>query len=220
MSGLRTHRVTKGDSLQKLARYYNIEDWREISLINSLKSPYIDGEFPPTTDYGEGVAKVGDIILIPSFETYNLKDKQDREQIESAAYGKDLSIYDSRVQEHRIKGNTNIYGNDLQTVQGLDNLAQQLKTRLSIRKGALLLHPDFGSEIHLYTGKLDTVENRNKILWEVESCIRSDFRIKDILDIEVKFNDGVTYVQAKIVPIEPRQPFEFIYHLEGVENGI
>ena len=42
MQGLITHRVAVGDSLQKIARIYDIEDFREIARLNNLKSPYID----------------------------------------------------------------------------------------------------------------------------------------------------------------------------------
>lgn len=214
MIGLKTHKVTIGDSLQKLARMYNIENWQEIAELNSLTSPYIDSRFPLEGESSEGIARVGDILVIPSLGTVDVVTHKNNREVEALAYGKDLDLYHNEPVFHDVKGHLKEGDRDIKTVTGLENLAQQLMTRLSVKKGALLMHPDFGSNLHLYAGKLDSQENRNKIMWEVESCIRSDFRVNDVIDINVVFKSGKTYVQAKIIPIEPGSPFDLTYYLD------
>lgn len=75
------------------------------------------------------------------------------------------------------------------------------------------MHPDFGSDLDRYLGKLDSQENRNKILFEVEACIRSDARVQDVFDLQVLAENGILMVNGKIVPIEPGQPFIFRHNL-------
>ena len=73
------------------------------------------------------------------------------------------------------------------------------------------MHPEFGSELYKYYGKNYTQENINKIIFEVESCIRSDFRVKDIKDLNAELVDGNLIVYAQIIPIEPGKPMNFKY---------
>lgn len=215
MKGLQTHVVTKGDSLQKLARMYGVDKWWKIAEINDLDPPYLDSEFPPVRTYEGNVAKVGDLILIPTFNTNALYKDVKNEEIENLAYGSDLKIYTkNELRENRIKGHTRQGLKDIELAKGLENLAQQLSSRLSVNKGALLMHPDYGSDLYKYVGTKDTQETRNKIAFEVESCLRSDFRVKEVLDISLKEEGEGLIVNARIVPIEPGQPFDFIYLIE------
>lgn len=209
MRGLKTHTVTIGDSLQKLARLYEIDDWRDIAQVNNLHSPYIDSVFQ-SNDYldDEGVAKVGDVILIPNLNGIRHISKSKDEELESLAYGIDLDLYGDNIVSTEEEGSLSIEGTDVKLAKGLDNLAQQLKIRLGTKKGALLLHPDFGSNIHKYTGKLDRFEDRNKLIFEAESCLRSDFRVKDVKNLKIFPENGYNYLLAEIIPIEPGQPFK------------
>lgn len=208
MKNLKTHTVTIGDSLQKLARIYNVSDWRTIAELNELESPYIDSRFPIVADYGtKKVALVGTLLLIPNLSTTSTIPKFKSKDIEGVAYGKDLDLYGEEPIGMREKGYLREGNTDIQTVSGIANLAQQLMTRLSVKRGALLMHPDFGSDLDRYLGKLDSQENRNKILFEVEACIRSDARVQDVFDLQVLAENGVLMVSGKIVPIEPGQPF-------------
>lgn len=211
MNGLITHRIEIGDSLQRIASQYGIEDWTEIAEINKLDPPYIFSVFDDDS-YSDNrqVAKIGDLILIPSQQAYKVRNVHDSIEIESEAYGKDLDLYHRSVVDHEIKGHLE-YGNDVDIVKGLENLGQQLTSRLSVTKGSLFMHPEFGSELYKYYGKNYTQENINKIIFEVESCIRSDFRVKDIKDLNAELVDGNLIVYAQIIPIEPGKPMNFKY---------
>lgn len=206
---IQTHTITIGDSLQKIARLYGVDDWRDIAQLNNLHTPYIDSVFQ-STDYedNERVAKIGDIILIPNLASNTVITKRVDEEIEALAYGIDLDLYNGETAMTEKEGALFIENNDIALAQGMSNLAQQLTIRLSTKKGALLLHPEFGSNLYKYNGKLDNTNTKNKIVFEVESCLRSDFRVKEVNNIDLETKDGAVYVVAKIVPIEPGQPFK------------
>lgn len=208
MNEIKTHTITIGDSLQKLARLYGVEDWIDIALVNELHSPYIDSVFQSTDHLNDdGVAKIGDIIIIPNLESSKVVSNHRNEEVESLAYGIDLNLFGEENEELSFEIN------DIALSKGLDNLAQQLKIRLSTKKGSILLHPDFGSDLYKYTGKLSKYEDRNKIVYEVEKCLRSDFRVKEVSNIEIESKNGNNYVSATITPIEPGQPFKLYKYL-------
>lgn len=217
MKGIQTHTVTIGDSLQKLARMYGVHDWIEIAELNGLEHPYIDSVFGSKEyENNNNVAKIGSLLLIPGNKLVAKVDKNKDGEIESLAYGKDLDLYSDDIVEHRVKGELSEDECDIKTVNGLGNLSQQLKSRLSVKKGALLLHPEFGSNLHLYTGKMYKQETQNKILFEVERCLRTDFRVKDVKDLTIKFENGESIVTGSVIPIDPGQPFKIKYKLKGV----
>lgn len=214
MHGLKTHRITEGDSLQKLARLYSIDNWRQIAIINNLEEPYIDSVFKSEEHLNNpNVAKIGDIILLPKPNGENIHvSKRRNKEIESLAYGIDIdingefpvgTITQGEVQEVR----------DIKLVAGIDNLAQQLNTRLTTKLGSLLTHPDYGSTLYKYNGRLNKPENDNKVIFEVESCIRTDFRVKDVLNVTVRHERDKRYVSCTVIPIEPGTPFKYEYIL-------
>ena len=216
MKGLQTHRITHGDSLQKLARLYKVEDWRDIAIVNRLTPPYIDAVFGSTKyENDNGVAKIGDTIIIPSFKNNSqVPDRKAEKEIEILSYGEDLDLYKNDVVEHRVKGELSETGTDIKTAAGLSNLAQQLLSRLSVKQGALLMHPEFGSNLHKYVGKLDRQEDRNKALWDAERCLRTDFRVKEVADITIEKVTGGNALRARIIPIAPGEPFVIKYFIE------
>lgn len=212
MKGLITHRIEIGDSLQRIAKQYEIEDWREIAYINQLDPPYIYSVFDKDKSIEDkNIALVGDYILIPTSRAYSVANHKDRAEIESMAYGKDLDLYHNKTVDHEIKGHLENNNGDVDTVSGLANLGQQLQSRLSVTKGSLFMHPDFGSELYKYYGKNYSQEVINKIIFEIESCLRSDFRVKEIKDLRADLVDGQVLVKAEIIPIEPGKPFDFKY---------
>lgn len=212
MKGIVTHEISPGDSLQKIARLYGVEDWREIALINNLRSPYINSVFL-SEDYKDDprVAKVGSVILIPYKNSARTIDVR---EVETATYGIDIDLYQGQPARTHEEGAPSETGRDIRLAGGLENLSQQLKIRLATKEGAILKHPDFGSRLHLYRGKLNTLENQNKVRFEVLRCLNSDFRIQKVENIELITDQGNYYVRGKIYPIEPGKPFELLYFLE------
>lgn len=213
MKGIITHKIRIGDSLQKLARLYDVRDWRSIAEINELEPPYIDSVYDSTEHKDNPyVACVGDTIVIPSAKAYVLSTRS-KDEIENESYGRDLDLYDDKPVEQIVKGELR-GSRDINVVSGIANLAQQLMTLLTVKKGGLLLHPEFGSNLHLYTGHRDSIATRNKIRFETESCLRSDFRVQDVQDVEVEKDGDAYFVTARIIPIPPHSEFNFEYKLK------
>lgn len=214
MHGLKTHRITEGDSLQKLARLYSIENWRQIAIINNLEEPYIDSVFKSQEHINNpNVAKIGDIILLPKPNGENIRvSKRRNKEIESLAYGIDIDINGEFPVGTVTQGEVKEV-RDIKLVAGVDNLAQQLNTRLTTKLGSLLTHPDYGSTLYRYNGRLNKPENDNKVIFEVESCIRTDFRVKDVLNVRVRHERDKRYVSCTVIPIEPGTPFKYEYIL-------
>ena len=79
--------------------------------------------------------------------------------------------------------------------------------RLGTPKGALLLHPKFGSNILSYIGKRTTVEVLTEVSLEIQECILGDFRVKGVSDIQTAFKDHGVHVECIIHPIEPYSAF-------------
>lgn len=213
MLGLQTHKINVGDSLQKIARLYGVKDWREIAELNNLHAPYILAAIENQEEKDPQVAYFGDILLIPA-KKGTILPKNRNEEIEALAYGIDLDLYQEGPGNMDYKGQLEDAAGDIRLAQGLKNLAQQLTTRLSVKKGALLNHPDFGSELYKYEGRLGSVEVDNKVLFEVEHVLRSDTRVKDILDLEIEKTSRGRTIKAKIQPVEPGQPFDYQYYIE------
>lgn len=209
MSELRTHQVRPGDSLQKIARIYEIDYWQEVAELNQLQAPYIDSSFPVPETKEKDVKYVGEHLIVPS-TFHSVQSLKDVTEVERLAYGQDLSLYPDQLAIHHEKG-TLTEGTDLQRVEGLKNLSQQLLTSLSVNKGDLLLHPEFGSDLYLMVGLKDNLATRNKIRFEIERVIRSDFRVAGVKDIEVQSINGNYQVTATVVPRPPGSPFDFKY---------
>ena len=92
---------------------------------------------------------------------------------------------------------------DIKLSEGINNLRQQLVIRLGTPKGALLLHPEFGSNITDYIGKRITVELLTKIKLEVQECLLGDFRVLGVSDVTVVGKNSGVYVECFVQPIEP-----------------
>ena len=82
MKGLVTHRVELGDSLQRIARQYDLEDWRQIAEINQLEPPYINAVFEDNYyKDNDKVAEIGDFLLIPSRQAYSISNSKDKKEL-------------------------------------------------------------------------------------------------------------------------------------------
>lgn len=229
--GYITHIVCVGDSLQKIAVKYGISDWREIAYINDLQYPYIDdditspmqvgntyvsGESARTIDSSK-VAKVGDSLLIPSFNytTAPAYSQVNQEELEKLAYGSDLDIYgydymNEQVMDLSEKGElSETSSGDIRLAEGVRNLRQQLLIELSTPLGALILHPDFGSTIREMNGMKTTKQTLTKIALEAQRVILKNFRVSGIKDMEVTKVDTASRIKCTIVPISPYSAFTF-----------
>ena len=214
-NGYVTHTVQAGDSLQKIAVFYNIEDWKTLAILNKLEYPFIytilgDSEYSDNPK----VLKVGDKLLIPSENLDSHTSDLNIENAEDYAYGRDLDLYSSDEQHENVKeltSNGELRGNcgDLLIANGLKNLRQRLLIRLSTPIGSLILHPEFGSNINKYIGMKNTAQNLIKMKLAVQECILSDELISEITRLDLDFNGGALTIDSDLVPVPPYAPFAF-----------
>lgn len=208
-----THIIAEGDTIQSIGVLYNV-DWTEIATINGLEYPYVNSQIDAQKDNSD-VAVIGETLVIPSqgvvipHRTGNSVD-----ELESYTFGGDLCLFSQKTtlnledQEKELCDNSE---GDLLLVEGLNNLHQQLLIRLGTPKGTLVLHPEFGSNLTSYIGRKVTSELLTEISLEVQECILSDFRVKEISNLDVEFKDGGIHIEATIIPISPYSSFKLTY---------
>lgn len=209
----RIHTITVGDSLQRIAKIYDVP-WKDLADINHLEYPYIDDSLNSTIHRSNpAVAKLGDIIFIDTPTTtpetlVSLKD------LENQAYGIDLDIFmtnneaDVTITETTRKELSSHEG-DLKLCKGLINLRQQLLIRLMTPKGSLLLHPEFGCDLSKLTGLKATKQNLIKMQLEAKSAILSDFRVTDVRNLTISYSSGFCVIDCDIIPVSPYEMFHF-----------
>lgn len=218
--GYRTHLVSAGDSIQRIALSYGIEDWREIVHFNKLDYPYIGSE---DEMYDGNVAKIGTVLMIPSYDYVVSPTISDVSlpTMEELAYGIDLDLY-SKVDSFNMhnfdtKGELSEDENlDLKTVKSIENLSQQLTTKLSTPKGTLWLHPDWGCDVKRYIGRKASLEVLTKMRLLVQECLLEDNRVTAIENLVVEKRERKIVVTCDIYPIPP-YPSKFPYAGEILE---
>lgn len=217
-----SHTVRYDDSIQVIGQAYKV-DWRQIVSINGLEYPYIDTT--PVDNPYEGnntVAKVGTKLLIPS-DNMTTPEISGEDDLAAYAYGADLDIW-SVLESEQGTNNLDDHGKldsesgDIKLAVGLNNLKQQIITRLGTPKGTLSLHPEYGCDVTLYSGRKTTVELLITQELAVTEAILQDSRIKSVKDVSVTFSGGSTRITAYIQPISPYDAFELSYDYTAVNS--
>lgn len=209
------HTVGAGDTVQSIGLLYGV-DWTELVSINGLEYPYIDDSIE-LNEYEniDSVAKIGSKLVIPT-TGLNIPQKTNNssEEVEKYAFGCDLDLFSMEESENHVV-NLEVEGQltddtkgDIKLSEGIENLRQQLIIRLGTPKGALLLHPDFGTHLLDYIGKRTTVELLTKIQLEIQESLLGDFRVLGVSDISVIFKDHGVFVDCIVHPIEPYSVFK------------
>lgn len=209
-SQYRIHTIGAGDTIQAIADLYGV-NWTELVVINGLEYPYIDDSLYINENLdNDNVGKIGSKILIPTIglKVPN-KTNLSSEEIEKYAFGRDLDLYSL---EESLNHTVNLESEgilidngmgDIKLAEGLYNLRQQLISRLGTPKGALLLHPEYGSNILKYIGKKTTQEVLIDVNLEVCECLLEDFRVEGVSDVDCTFANQSIRVNCVIHPIEP-----------------
>lgn len=214
MAQFTTHIVGAGDTIQMIGNKYNV-DWTEIVNLNGLEYPYVSAD-NVETEYSniDTVAKIGSKLIIPT-DGLNVpyRTNTSSSEVELYAFGGDLDLFTAEAGENYNVVNLEIAGQltddagDLKLATGIDNLKQQLIIRLGTEKGALLLHPEFGSDIIKTIGAKVTPELLTQVKLEVAECLTGDFRVKSVNNIAVAYSSGKIHVDCDVTPIAPYSTF-------------
>ncbi|WP_159992273.1 hypothetical protein [Roseomonas sp. 18066] len=96
-----------------------------------------------------------------------------------------LSLYRARQRESRRPGGVRL--RDLGSVEGRDNLAQALVTRLLTPRGELtaLGHPLYGSRLHEVVGALNNPTTHNLAKLFIIEALKQERRVGRIVGVQV-----------------------------------
>lgn len=224
------HVVQHEETMQAIAqRYYgDVSYWIDLVEHNNLKYPYIVETDEEKMQDPERLASTGDTIIIPiesdltdvSAKEINSRDK---DVLVELALGRDLNITadEKYFNEHGTSDNilafsTNGNG-DLDTVKGIDNMKQQLQARLLTPKGSLMLHPNYGSDLHNLFG-LNIPEQATLIEMEVLRTLTADNRVKSANLVDWKIQGNVYSGQFSVEIKSVEESINFV--LGQDEEGI
>lgn len=226
---LKKHVIQYGDTMQSIAQYYynDVGAWIDLIEHNNLKYPYIvDDELVKNKD-PQRLVTIGDTIIIPTEETLSdvvLQDisSKDRDALLELSFGRDLNITRDESYFNEYGTSDEILGfsgttGDLDTVTGIANIKQQLQTRLLTPRGSLMLHPNYGSDLHELFGK-NIPEQAVLIDMEVCRTLLSDGRVQSANNVDWKIEgneySGTYNVELKSVEESIRLV------LEADESGV
>ena len=224
------HVVQYEETMQAIAqRYYgDVSYWIDLVEHNNLKYPYIVETNEEKMQDPERLASTGDTIIIPiesdltdvSAKEINSRDK---DVLVELALGRDLNITadEKYFNEHGTSDNilafsTNGNG-DLDTVKGIDNMKQQLQARLLTPRGSLMLHPNYGSDLHNLFG-LNIPEQATLIEMEVLRTLTADNRVKSANLVDWKIQGNVYSGQFSVEIKSVEESINFV--LGQDEEGI
>lgn len=226
---LKKHVIQYGDTMQSIAQYYynDVGAWIDLIEHNNLKYPYIvDDELVKNKD-PQRLVTIGDTIIIPTEETLSdvvLQDisSKDIDALLELSFGRDLNITRDEAYFNEYGTSDEILGfsgttGDLDTVTGIANIKQQLQTRLLTPRGSLMLHPNYGSDLHELFGK-NIPEQAVLIDMEVCRTLLSDGRVQSANNVDWKIEgneySGTYSVELKSVEESIRLV------LEADESGV
>lgn len=205
--------IAQGDTIQSIVQGIlgDASQWYDIATYNNLKYPYIN-RLEDSRYNVDGVAQVGDTILIPIPDdtTYSLSQDtltyQQKNNITAVALGSDLNVtnYTGDI-EGRGSTDELVYlsaeSGTLSRVEGYNNLTQALLLRLNTPQGSLILHPEYGSTLGKLLGERNTEATVNKIVVNVEKTIRQDTRVDNVSVTATSVDDEVVTLNIKITPV-------------------
>ena len=229
MARYKKHTIRQGDTLQSIAQLTmdSVARWVEIVKYNNLRYPYIVSDPALKLKDVEHLVTWGDQIIIPievdiSDTEVNKLNRRDQDYILSLTFGRDLDMtsnvayYNRYGTSDEVLGLTHNFAGDIETVQGIDNLRQALTARLLTRKGSLLLHPDYGSNLHELFGKADEVSMK---LIEIEVCrvVQTDSRVTNCTLVDAYIERDNYYGNYRVEVQSLQESFELL--VQGDNQG-
>jgi len=190
-----------GDTLESIAlnQLGSTDYWKVIATFNNLAYPYITSTFPqpektvspgqqiaipiiPNTPNFQGTASnAGNIILSPFQTPPSI----------NSSFGTDIYL-DST-------GDVDVTSNgDIKTVSGIPNLQQALSLKVTVYRGELLVHPDYGIINMLGERTITTLQSL--ILGQLEATFLSDPRVQKVISTSVNILGDTGSFESSILP--------------------
>lgn len=205
-TGASQHTLVQGETLVNLAARYlgDARQWQYIAIVNGLKPPFVAAQsavnlLGQTDENGlPGVIGLGSQVLIPNFskppEAQPLLPVLGVQPDQPAAVhllGSDLMLAPRGNANAAVKGaaaaqldlviDAELGGVDVKTVQGVDNMAQSIRTRVTTEQGSDTLYQNVGLQrliaLNILPVDLATAKFR------IQESILSDARVATINSI-------------------------------------
>lgn len=189
--------IQSGDTLASLAARYlgSATEWEAIALLNGLQPPFIDEiatvalDGADTIPFG-GAVGVGAQILVPTVSpppnarpTYGILGVPADRTAEERFLGRDFKLKQTaNSSDASPQFDIPIDGDrgsvDVQTVVGVNNLKQAIRTRVTIERGSFALYKHVG--LQRVVGVKNTSANQELLRFGIQVSVLSDPRIARI----------------------------------------
>lgn len=193
MARFKKYTIQQGDTLQSIAarELGDANSWVDLFQYNDLQYPYIVDTAQEKHNNLEHLVMLGDQIVIPIETTIgdiNPLDlmQEDKRQVENLVLGSDLNLTsffdrykDKGTQDDILELSGNYKDGDIAVTQGQQNVKQAIIMRLLTPLGSILLHPDYGSNLHNLFEKANS-DLKVKIDAEISRCILTDSRVATV----------------------------------------
>lgn len=179
----------------------NEDRWKELVILNNLKSPYI------SVEGGDRVLQPGDPILVPvgassgdeaSEVPRAITEDEDSADLPPAykRYGRDLMLSDSATSASLADLQVSPRG-DLQLIEGPQNVEQAIKIKFSTEQGELATHPTFGAKYPIGE-KFPGLQKFHEFSLNTRRTIRQDPRVKEIEKLQILIEGDQIRVNANL----------------------
>lgn len=161
------------------------------------------------------VVRRGETLYIPAqdYFTYTIQPSTDY----AREFGIDIKVYDN-LQKDKFGLFTTSGNNELVLAAGTENLAQAITRRLITKKGSLMHHPEYGSELWNYIG-LSLDYNLPELLKiETSRTILSDSRVQSVDDVNVNLQGSAVFITSKVTA-KSGDPLVLSLSLDDIYSG-
>lgn len=230
MSSYKHYVIKQGDTLQTIAQklYSDIGEWRMLVNLNHLHYPYIVSTPQRKMNDPEHLLTYGDKLLLPNDgRTYEEANQNKIIQSNTPYYQPDY--YDTTLgMDIQLNISTDVpltdqlgvleaNQSDLHTVTGVENLKQSLINRILTRRGTLLFHPNYGSQLLNMLGRPMNRALLTDAAHELSRTITTDTRVaKCTVDKSLLTYDDI-FLNALVTPINYDTAFNI--YLYRSKNG-
>lgn len=225
------HRIQYQDTVQAIAQrfYGDVSNWFELVEYNNLEYPYIVDTTEEKMQNLEHLLTIGDEIIVPIENDLATLDvakinHHDKNIMMDWSLGMDIDMLggEKTFRNHGTSDeitelDADPSTHDLALRKGVANMAQSLTARLLTARGSLLLHPEYGSELHNLFGKA-LPEQALLIETEITRCLMTDSRVRAVSQDNYIIKEN-TYEGRFTVELESvEQSLRFV--LEADSSGI
>lgn len=222
MARYKKHLVVYGDTMQSIAQKEtgSVDNWVKIAEYNDLVYPYIVETMQEKMVNLEHLVTLGDTLFIP--DEGNLMDidtgslnQRDMDFLLGLSLGKDLDMtsdtdyYENHGTSDEVFALTHNGHGDLKVASGARNIKQATISRLMTAKGSLMLHPEYGSDLHLMFGKT-TIEQMKVISIEVCDTVLKDTRVAECVLVNHYIEEDRYVGNYRATLQSTREQFEFV----------